>query len=61
MRAGLEAGDFSILCPDDDVDRPLGERRILWAAGAVAETRPALSGIQIMRRSSPPSSDAAEP
>ena len=39
----LEAGDFYILCPDNDVPRPLDERRILWAAGDIVENRPALS------------------
>jgi NAD(P)-dependent dehydrogenase (short-subunit alcohol dehydrogenase family) len=39
----LEAGDFYILCPDNDVARPLDERRILWAAGDIVENRPALS------------------
>jgi NAD(P)-dependent dehydrogenase (short-subunit alcohol dehydrogenase family) len=39
----LSAGDFYILCPDNDVSRRLDERRILWAAGDVVENRPALS------------------
>jgi NAD(P)-dependent dehydrogenase (short-subunit alcohol dehydrogenase family) len=39
----LEAGDFYILCPDNDVSRALDERRILWAAGDIVENRPALS------------------
>ena len=39
----LEAGDFYILCPDNDVPRKLDERRILWAAGDIIENRPALS------------------
>jgi NAD(P)-dependent dehydrogenase (short-subunit alcohol dehydrogenase family) len=39
----LEAGDFYILCPDNDVPRALDERRILWAAGDIVENRPALS------------------
>jgi NAD(P)-dependent dehydrogenase (short-subunit alcohol dehydrogenase family) len=39
----LEAGDFYILCPDNDVTRPLDERRILWAAGDIVENRPPLS------------------
>jgi len=39
----LEAGDFYILCPDNDVPRELDERRILWAAGDIVENRPALS------------------
>jgi NAD(P)-dependent dehydrogenase (short-subunit alcohol dehydrogenase family) len=39
----LEAGDFYILCPDNDVPRGLDERRILWAAGDLVENRPPLS------------------
>jgi len=43
MFQGLEAGDFYILCPDNDVDRATDEKRIAWAAGDVIENRPALS------------------
>ena len=43
MLQRLEAGDFYILCPDNDAARPLDERRILWAAGDIVENRPALS------------------
>jgi len=39
----LSAGDFYILCPDNDVPRALDERRILWAVGDIVENRPALS------------------
>jgi NAD(P)-dependent dehydrogenase (short-subunit alcohol dehydrogenase family) len=39
----LAVGDFYILCPDNDVPRPLHERRILWAADDIVENRPALS------------------
>jgi NAD(P)-dependent dehydrogenase (short-subunit alcohol dehydrogenase family) len=39
----LEAGDFYILCPDNDVPRRLDERRILWAAGDIVENRAPLS------------------
>jgi hypothetical protein len=39
----LTAGDFYILCPDNDVPRRVDERRILWAAGDIVENRPALS------------------
>ena len=39
----LDAGDFYILCPDNDVPRQLDERRIAWAAGDIVENRPALS------------------
>lgn len=43
MLARLEAGDFYILCPDNDVPRALDEKRILWAAGDIVENRPPLS------------------
>jgi NAD(P)-dependent dehydrogenase (short-subunit alcohol dehydrogenase family) len=43
MLERLAAGDFYILCPDNDVPRSLDERRILWAAGDIVENRPALS------------------
>jgi len=43
MLARLADGDFYILCPDNDVDRALDERRILWAAGDIVENRPPLS------------------
>lgn len=43
MMERLGAGDFYILCPDNDVPRALDERRILWAAGDIVENRPALS------------------
>ncbi len=39
----MEAGDFYILCPDNDVPRALDEKRIIWAAGDIVENRPALS------------------
>jgi len=43
MIGRVEAGDFYILCPDNDVPRSLDERRILWAAGDIVENRPPLS------------------
>lgn len=43
MMARLEAGDFYILCPDNDVARALDEKRMLWAAGDIVENRPPLS------------------
>ena len=39
----VAAGDFYILCPDNDVPRSLDERRMLWAAGDIVENRPPLS------------------
>jgi NAD(P)-dependent dehydrogenase (short-subunit alcohol dehydrogenase family) len=43
MLASMAAGDFYILCPDNDVTRELDERRILWAADDIVENRPPLS------------------
>ncbi|MCP3371722.1 SDR family NAD(P)-dependent oxidoreductase [Bradyrhizobium cajani] len=43
MLARLEAGDFYILCPDNDVPRALDEKRMMWAAGDIVENRPPLS------------------
>ncbi|TQF26752.1 short-chain dehydrogenase [Bradyrhizobium sp. UNPF46] len=43
MLARLEADDFYILCPDNDVPRTLDEKRVLWAAGDIVENRPPLS------------------
>ncbi|MGT2503701.1 SDR family NAD(P)-dependent oxidoreductase [Bradyrhizobium guangxiense] len=43
MLARLEAGDFYILCPDNDVPRALDEKRMLWAAGDIVGNRPPLS------------------
>lgn len=39
----LEAGDFYILCPDNDVTRAMDEKRMAWAMGDIIENRPALS------------------
>jgi hypothetical protein len=43
MMERLDKGDFYILCPDNEVTRETDERRILWAAGDIAENRPPLS------------------
>jgi NAD(P)-dependent dehydrogenase (short-subunit alcohol dehydrogenase family) len=43
MMERLAAGEFYILCPDNEVPRWLDERRILWAAGDIVENRPPLS------------------
>lgn len=40
---GISAGDFYLLCPDNEVTRALDERRIEWAAGDLIHNRPALS------------------
>ena len=39
----IDAGDFYILCPDNDVPRSLDEKRIRWAAGDIVENRQPLS------------------
>ena len=43
LLASMAAGDFYILCPDNEVTREVDERRILWAAGDIVENRPPLS------------------
>lgn len=43
MLAGVEAGDFYILCPDNETTREQDAKRIAWAAADVSENRPALS------------------
>ena len=43
LLTSMTAGDFYILCPDNEVTRELDERRILWAAGDIVENRPPLS------------------
>ena len=43
MMNALEADDFYILCPDNDVARPLDELRTRWAGDDIIEGRPALS------------------
>lgn len=41
--ASLEREDFYILCPDNEVDRATDAKRIVWAAGDIAENRVPLS------------------
>jgi len=43
MMAALAAGDFYIICPDNDVTRDIDNRRVLWAAEDIIRNRPALS------------------
>lgn len=43
MLESLARGDFYILCPDNEVSRPLDEKRIYWAAHDIIENRPPLS------------------
>jgi hypothetical protein len=43
MLESLKRGDFYVLCPDNEVARPVDEKRIEWAAGDIIENRPPLS------------------
>ncbi|HEV7730643.1 MAG TPA: SDR family NAD(P)-dependent oxidoreductase [Candidatus Binatia bacterium] len=43
LLAHLAAGDFYIICPDNDVTRAMDERRMQWAMDDVIQNRPALS------------------
>ncbi|TPK37767.1 SDR family NAD(P)-dependent oxidoreductase [Mesorhizobium sp. B2-5-3] len=43
MLESLTKRDFYILCPDNEVTRPLDEKRMAWAIGDIIENRPALS------------------
>jgi NAD(P)-dependent dehydrogenase (short-subunit alcohol dehydrogenase family) len=40
---GVNAGDFYILCPDNDVDRATDNKRMEWAMGDLIHNRPPLS------------------
>ncbi len=39
----MAAGDFYVLCPDNEVDRETDLKRMRWAAADIVENRPALS------------------
>ncbi len=43
LAAGIEAGDFYIICPDNEVTTEMDKQRILWAAADITENRPPLS------------------
>lgn len=43
MLEGMAAGDFYILCPDNEVDRATDIKRMRWGFGDILENRPALS------------------
>lgn len=43
MLERLAAGDFYILCPDNETTRAQDAKRIAWASGDIIENRPALS------------------
>jgi NAD(P)-dependent dehydrogenase (short-subunit alcohol dehydrogenase family) len=40
---GMSAGDFYILCPDNEVTQEIDHKRILWAAQDIINNRPPLS------------------
>ncbi len=39
----MSAGDFYVLCPDNDVSRERDLKRVQWSLGDILENRPALS------------------
>ncbi len=43
MMERLRAGDFYIICPDNDVTREMDNKRMAWAMGDIVENRSALS------------------
>lgn len=43
LAAGMDAGDFYIICPDNEVTSDMDNRRILWSATDITENRPPLS------------------
>ena len=43
LLAGLAAGDFYVLCPDNDVTVEMDHKRLQWNTADVVENRPALS------------------
>lgn len=43
MLERMGAGDFYVICPDNDVSSELDRKRVLWAAGDITENRPPLS------------------
>ena len=43
MIEGVSAGDFYIICQDNEVTWEMDQKRIAWAAGDIIESRPALS------------------
>jgi NAD(P)-dependent dehydrogenase (short-subunit alcohol dehydrogenase family) len=43
MTAAMAAGDFYIICPDNDVTRDIDNRRVFWAAEDIIRNRPPLS------------------
>lgn len=43
LASGIDAGDFYIICPDNEVTTEMDNKRILWGAEDITENRPPLS------------------
>ena len=43
LLAGIERGDFYVICPDDETTWEMDRKRILWSAMDLTEGRPALT------------------
>ena len=43
MLERMSAGDFYIICPDNDVTRPIDNARMTWAMQDLTQNRPPLS------------------
>jgi NAD(P)-dependent dehydrogenase (short-subunit alcohol dehydrogenase family) len=43
MLERMSAGDFYIICPDNDVTRPMDDARMTWAMQDITQNRPPLS------------------
>ena len=43
MLEHIQAGDFYIICPDDETSSEMDKKRILWQALDIVENRPAMS------------------
>jgi len=43
MIVRMSAGDFYIICPDNDVTEAMDRKRIRWGADDITRNRPALS------------------
>jgi hypothetical protein len=43
MLDGIAAGEFYLWCEDNETPRAVDEKRILWAAQDITQSRPALS------------------
>ena len=62
MMERLEHGDFYILCPDNEANRAMDERRILWPPAISSRiARRCRGGTPTTRTASRPSSTAGDP